>query len=116
MTTPPVQVLDASGSVVLDGAGRGVVLLAPESFRTWTVTSINVRTSQGPTEPPVPQCVVYLGGVGGQIVAQTWLGNQSTASGSELLVQPSQPVAVEWRGGVPGSTATAWLYGTMAMR
>lgn len=109
------QVLDASGYVVLDAAGYGVVSLAPESFRTWTVTAINVRTSQAPTEVPVPQCVVYLGGVGGQIVAQTWMGNQSTASGS-TLVQPSQPLVVEWRNGVPGSTATVWLYGTMTMR
>lgn len=112
MTT---QVLDAQGSVTLDGSGYGYVTLAPESFRTWTVTTMNVRTDQGPTDTPVPQCVVYLGAVGGQIVAQTWMGNQSTATGS-TLVQPSQPLITEWRNGVPGSTATVWLYGTMEMR
>lgn len=109
------QVLDASASVVLDATGYGTVTLAPESFRTWRVTSINVRTSQGPTETPVPQCVVHLGSIGGQIVAQTWMGNQSTAVG-DTLVQPSQPLIIEWRNGVPGSTATAWLYGSMSMR
>lgn len=109
------DVLAVPGSVVLDASGHGVVVLAPESFRTWTVTSINVRTSQEPTEVPVPQVLVHLGSIGGVLVAQSWMGNQSTATGS-TLVQPSQPLIVEWRNGVPGSTATAWLYGTMTMR
>lgn len=109
------QILDASASVVLDASGYGYVILAPEAFRTWTVTTINVQTSQGITEVPVPQCTVYLGSVGGQIVSQTWMGNRSTAGGT-LLVQPSQPLVIEWRNGVPGSTGTAWLYGTQAMR
>lgn len=115
MTTPAPQQLDVSGSVVLDASGNGSVSLAPESFRTWTVTTINVATSQAPTEVPVPQVRVHLGGIGGQRVAQSWMGNQSTATGS-LMVQPSQPLVVEWLNGVPGSTATAWLYGTMTMR
>lgn len=109
------QILGTSGSVVLDADGYGVVTLAPESFRTWTVTTINVTTSQGPTEVPVPQCSVYLGSIGGVTVAQTWMGNQSTATGN-TVVQPSQPLITEWRNGVPGSTATVWLYGTMSMR
>lgn len=112
MTT---QVLDAFGSVVLDGAGYGWVSLAPEAFRTWVVTTINVRTDQDVTETPVPQCTVYLGALGGQMVAQTWMGNRSTATGN-TLVQPSQPLVIEWTNGVPGSRATAWLYGTMSMR
>lgn len=110
------DLLDASGSVVLDGAGHGIVSLAPESFRTWTVTGINVATDQAPTSTPVPRCVVHLGAVGGQRVAQTWMGNQASAGGSPVVVQPSQPLVVEWIGGVPGSTATVWLYGQMEMR
>lgn len=109
-------VLDASGSVTLDATGHGVVLLAPEAFRTWVVSAINVRTDQAVTQVPVPQCTVYLGSVGdGQIIAQTWMGNRSTASGN-TLVQPSQPLIVEWTNGVVGSRATASLYGTMSMR
>ncbi|MFB7137425.1 hypothetical protein ACFCZY_38580 [Streptomyces sp. NPDC056237] len=115
MTTPAPQVLDASGSVTLDASGHGVVQLAPESFRTWLVTTNNVATTQDPTQTPVPQVRVFLGGVGGQRVAQSWMGNQSTATGS-TLVQPSQPLVIEWVNGVPGSVATAWLYGTMTMR
>lgn len=109
------QQLDEQGFVTLNASGYGVVLLAPESFRTWTVTAINVRTSQTPTQTPVPQCTVYRGGLGGTIIAQTWMGNRSTAVGREV-VQPSQPLAVEWANGVPGSTATVYLSGTMDMR
>ncbi|HEX5566666.1 MAG TPA: hypothetical protein VFY14_07005 [Streptomyces sp.] len=110
------QVLDTYGSVVLDAAGYGTVTLAPESFRTWQVTLINVRTDQGVLQTPIPQCTVYLGSVGpGQIVSQTYMGNRSTGSGG-LHVQPSQPLIVEWTGGVPGSRATVSLYGTQQMR
>lgn len=110
------QILDEQGSVVLDADGYGLITLQPESFRTWTVTTINVRTDQDVTEVPVPQCTVYLGAIGpGSIVAQTWMGNRSTATGS-TLVQPSTQLLVEWTNGVPGSTATVSLYGTMSMR
>lgn len=113
MTT---QVLDEFGSVTLDASGNGTVTLTPEGFRTWNVTSINVRTNQGVTVTPVPQCTVYLGSTGeGQIIAQTWMGNRATAIGS-AIVQPSQPLIVEWTNGVPASRATVSLYGTMSMR
>lgn len=108
--------LDEQGSVTLGAAGTGTVTLAPDSFRTWTVTSISVTTDQAATSTPVPRCVVYLGGVGGRIVAQTWMGNGSTASGGDVTVQPSQQLTVVWTGGVPGSRATVYLDGTMAMR
>ncbi|MFJ2307661.1 hypothetical protein [Streptomyces sp. NPDC087787] len=110
------DVLDTYGSVVLDAKGYGFVSFTPESFRTWRVTIINVRTDQGPTQVPIPQATVYLGSIGpGQIVSQTWMGNRSTASG-EVLVQPSQQLIVEWANGVPGSRATASIYGTQTMR
>lgn len=110
------QVLDTYGTVTLDANGHGTVTLVPEGFRTWRVTSINVRTDQAPTVTPVPQCTVYLGTVGdGQIKAQTYMGSRSTATG-DLMVQPSQPLIIEWTNGVPGSHATATIYGTMTMR
>ena len=110
------QVLDTFVTVTLDGSGDGTASLYPESFRTWTVTTINVRTSQTPTQTPVPQCTVYLGSTGdGNIVSQTWMGNRSTATGS-LVVQPSQPLIFVWENGVSGSTATASVYGTMNLR
>jgi hypothetical protein len=110
------QVLDTSGSVTLNASGGGTVTLQPPSFRTWTVTTINVRTTQGVTQTPVPQCTVYLGAKGdGEITAQTWMGNRATATGS-ITVQPSQPLLVEWTGGVPGTVATVSLLGTMTMR
>lgn len=113
MTT---QILDDGDKVVLNASGNGTVTLAPESFRTWNVTTINVRTTQGVTQTPVPQCTVYLGSIGDeQIIAQTWMGNRATAIGS-AIVQPSQPLIVQWTNGVPGTTATVSLYGTMSMR
>lgn len=115
MTTPASQQLDAFGSVVLNGSGYGTVTLAPDSYQTWTVTAVNVRTDQATTATPVPQCTVYRGGVGGPVVAQTWMGNRSTATGS-TYVQPSQPLVIEWTNGVPGSRATVWLDGSFAMR
>jgi hypothetical protein len=93
------------------------VTFQPDAFRTWTITSINVRTDQGVTQVPVPQCTVYLGSKSpGQIVSQTWMGNRATAGGTPLWVQPSQQLIVEWTNGVPGSRATASLNGTMDMR
>lgn len=108
--------LDAQGSVTLNASGTGTVTLQPDSFRSWIVTGINVVTNQAATATPVPRCVVYLGGVGGRIVAQTWMGNGATAGGGDVKVQPSQQLAVVWTGGVPGSRATVYLDGTMTMR
>jgi surface antigen len=111
------QILDEYGSVTLNASGTGTVTLAPDSWQTWNVTSINVRTDQGVTTTPVPQCTVYLGSKGpGQIVAQTWMGNRASAGGSPVLVQPSQSLIVEWTNGVVGSVATVSLYGTQDMR
>lgn len=108
--------LDAFGTVTLSASGGGVVTLQPAAFRTWTVTAINVYTDQGPAETPFPQCIVYLGERGGQRITQTYMGNQATAGGSPVIVQPSQKLVVEWLNGKPGSRATVWLYGTMDMR
>jgi hypothetical protein len=114
MTT--TQPLDKQLSVVLNASGYGLVTFQPEPFRNWTVTSINVLTDQAATATPIPRCKVYLGGLGGRVVAQTWSGNGDTASGSNVLVQPSQQLVVEWSAGVVGSRATAYLDGTMTMR
>ncbi|KUM82365.1 hypothetical protein AQI94_41970 [Streptomyces pseudovenezuelae] len=111
------QQLDENDHVTLDASGNGTVTFQPDAFRTWNVTSINVRTTQGVTQTPVPQVTVYLGDKSpGQIVSQSWMGNRATAGGSPLWVQPSQRLIVEWTNGVPGTVATASLFGTMDMR
>jgi hypothetical protein len=111
------QQLDEQASVVLDASGYGQVTLQPDSWQTWTVTAINVRTDQAVTATPVPQATVYLGDAApGQIVAQTWMGNRASAGGSPLVVQPSQRLIVEWTNGVPASRATVSLYGVFDMR
>jgi hypothetical protein len=108
--------LDQRKTVTLNASGYGTVTFQPEGFRRWNVTAINVLTDQGPTQTPVPRCKVYLDGIGGRVIAQTWMGNGSTAGGSPEDVQPSQLLVVEWTAGVPGSHATAFLSGTMDMR
>lgn len=109
------QQLD-NGSVVLNASGGGAVTLAPDSFRTWYVTALNVRTTQSVTQTPIPQCTVYLGSVAdANIIAQTWNGSRATASG-DTHVQPSQPLIIAWENGVAGTTATVSIYGTMDMR
>jgi hypothetical protein len=111
------QLLDEQGHVVLDASGNGTVTLQADSYRVWRVTSINVRTSQGITQTPVPQCTVYLGSKApGQIVSQTWMGNRATAGGTPLILYPSTLLIVEWTNGVPASTAYVSLNGTMALR
>lgn len=110
------QPLDETDSVTLNASGYGYVTFQPDSFRTWTVTGINVLTNQAATATPVPRVKVYLGGLGGRVIAQTWMGNGATASGNPEQVQPSQQLVVEWSGGISGSRATAYLSGTMTMR
>lgn len=116
MTTPAAQPLDEQGNVTLNASGYGTVVFQPDSFRTWTVTSINVLTNQGATQTPVPRVKVYLGGIGGRVIAQSWMGNGATASGGDEDVQPSQQLVVEWSAGIPGTVATAYLSGSMYMR
>lgn len=108
--------LDEQESVTLNASGYGIVTFQPPGYRTWTVTAINVLTDQGATVTPVPRCKAYLGGLGGRVIAQTWMGNGATAGGSPEQVQPSQQLVIEWTGGVPGTRATAYLSGTMDMR
>lgn len=110
------QQLDTYKTITLDASGNGEAVLAPEAFRTWTVTHLNVRTGQAPTTTPIPQCTVYLGSVGdGNILAQTWSGSRATALG-DTVIQPSQPLIVRWENGVPGSSATVSVFGSMDMR
>ena len=116
MTTPAPQVLDEFAATVLDASGDGTVTFQPPGWQTWNVTIINVRTDQAIDAAPVPQATVYLGDrTPGSIVSQTWMGNRAPATG-QLLVQPSQLLIVEWTNGIPGSRATASLYGTQSMR
>lgn len=107
--------LDTNLSVTLNASGYGTVTFQPPAYFEWSVTSINVRTTQGITQTPVPQCTVYLDNVDpGQIRAQTWMGNRATATagGDPIDLQASQKLIIEWANGVSGTRATASLFGT----
>lgn|SRR5690606_1983487 len=108
--------LSTSGSVVLDASGRGMVTLAPTAMLNWNVTRIAVKTSQGPTETPVPQCTVYLGTTSdGDIIDQTWTGSRDT-SDCNFQVPHGTSLYVLWENGIPGTSATVSIYGTQGLR
>lgn len=107
--------LSTYGSTVLDATGMGTVVLTPTAMLDWRVTRMAVKTSQGVTETPIPQCTVYLGAPSdGNIIDQTWTGSRD-ASDCDILVRHGTSLFFMWENGVPGSTATATLYGTQSL-
>ncbi len=108
--------LDTYGVVRLDAAGRGVVTLTPAGMLSWHVTRMAVRTTQTPSQIPVPQCTVYLNSIAdGNIVDQTYSGSRDT-SDCDLKIQHGSNLIFLWENGVPLSTATASIYGTQDLQ
>ena len=108
--------LDTYGVVTLTGTGRGVVSLTPSGMLSWTVTRMAVRTSQTPSQIPVPQCTVYLNSIAdGNIVDQTYSGSRDT-SDCNLTIQHGSKLIFVWENGINGTTATASIYGTQELQ
>jgi len=111
-----MPLLNTYGSVTLDAKGYGQVILNPTAMMDWTITRIAVKTTQGTTDTPVPTCTVYLGSVSdGDIVDQTWTGSRDV-SDCNFVVPYGTPLIFEWVGGIAGTTATASVIGTQALR
>ncbi|WP_333758795.1 hypothetical protein [Streptomyces sp. ISBFB 2968] len=107
--------LDTYGSTILDGTGMGTVTLTPTATLNWRVTRMAVKTSQGPTDTPIPQCTVFLGAPSdGNIIDQTWTGSRDT-SDCDILVQYGTRLYFMWENGIPGTSATASIYGTQSL-
>lgn len=80
--------LKKSGSVTLNSDGLGTIYFDPDSARQrWVVNSIIVRTSQDFDAGTVPTVTVALNSVDiatmsdGNLLGQTWSGNQDTYTG-----------------------------------
>lgn len=107
--------LSTYGSVVLDGTGMGTVVLSPTAMLDWRVTRMAVKTSQGTTDTPIPQCTVFLGVPSdGNIIDQTWTGSRDV-SDCDIAVLHGTSLYFMWENGIPGTTATATVYGTQAL-
>lgn len=102
--------LNLYGQIVLDGAGQGVVRLAP-SGETWSVRSISVSADITTSESIA---TVYEGQVS---VVTRHSGTVTGSSGdTNTLEQPiiltdGKPLYIQWVGGTPGATATAVVTG-----
>lgn len=80
--------LRASGTVVLNGSGNGVISLSPDNARQrWEVTTVVVSTNQSATATVVPVATVALNTSDittlsdGNNRGQSWSGNQDTFAG-----------------------------------
>jgi hypothetical protein len=108
--------LNTYGSVTLNASGTGQVTLNPTAMMDWRVTRMAVKTTQAPNQTPIPTCTVYLGNVSdGDIVDQTWTGSRDV-SDCDIAVPYGTPLIFRWEGGVAGTTATASILGTQALR
>lgn len=108
--------LDTYGVVTLNASGRGVVTLTPSGMLSWHVTLMAVRTSQTPTQIPVPQCTVYLNSIAdGNIVDQTYSGSRDT-SVCDIRIQHGSSLIFLWENGIAGTSATASIYGKQALQ
>ena len=91
MTWPVTEVsgqLRASGSVILNAGGNGVVSFTPDNARQrWEVTSVVVSTNQAANATVVPVATVALNTSdiselsAGNNRGQSWSGNQDTFGG-----------------------------------
>lgn len=103
MTWPVTEaagLLRASGTVVLNASGNGVISLSPDNARQrWEVTSVVVSTNQAATATVVPVATVALNTSditvlsSGNNLGQSWSGNQDTFSG-KIDVGPADFLAI----------------------
>jgi hypothetical protein len=109
----PAQLsLNASASVVLDGAGNGTASCGPGlPGVSWQPTSIGVSATSNASEA---QCHVYLGlsAVAGALLGATSTGSTGDTTDCSQTVWPGQNLIAVWAGGDPGATATMSVFGT----
>lgn len=102
------SLLDASGSITLDGSGNGTVRLAPAGEK-WEVRRTRVECSTSTTEAVVR---LYRNQVAPRYVIDgTESGSTGDTSDTVYFLEDGVGVIVEWTGGDPGATATVTLSG-----
>ena len=109
--------LNESDNVVLDSNGNGTVDFdVDNAWQRWVIDSIVVSTSQGSTQTPYPTAEVYAGPIAPPFSqGASWTGNQDTFKGRVDLDSGSE-LHIVWKGGIPGTTATARIHGTRYTR
>lgn len=109
------QILDQSGSVVLDGSGNGTVKLGPSLPREkWIPDTASIQTSLPNT---APLCTVYVGPTPTPAynVDTSYLGSgDSTGRVSGYPLYPGYYVWAVWQGGsgLAGAQATLRVFGS----
>lgn len=100
---------------VLDANGNGVITLKPASGQFWA--PLFVRVSTNLQSVPVPYCSVSHGTPGvpalpSQFIDDTYLGSGDTSSMiAGTPVYPGEAIIFTFKGGTPGDTAVASVYG-----
>ncbi len=86
--------------------GSATVTLGPEGgWSQWDVLSVGVQLSAGGGEART-----YLGSVSpATFLEGTYSGDRdsSTFPAGSLVLEPGEPLVVQWTGATPGATATA---------
>lgn len=101
-----MNILDASFSTTLDGAGNGTVRVGPERARErWHVRNIGVRTSTNASEAVVE---VYL--QGSTLLGATYTGSRDNST-MDVELGPQEFINVEFRDGDAGAIASVYVYG-----
>jgi hypothetical protein len=112
-----MRALNASASILLDGAGYGIAEIGPgidgPDTPYWTIDTLMIVTSR-PGQGPVPRAILYVDTIcHSQMQALTYDGSFNAAAGSDFPLQRGQRLIVEWSGGQVGDTATVSVTGTM---
>lgn len=112
--------LSETGSVTLDGTGKGTVRMRPPSAREhWLPTLASVSVSSSNNEA---QCRIYVGGAAIQasFVDGTLSGSTGDStdrvSGYDVNASQQPYIFAVWTGGDPGAQATLVLAGTKEIR
>jgi hypothetical protein len=100
--------LNASQTAIFDSNGTASVTFSPPSLEYWDITSMAVRTSDGPNASTVPIANITLDGVDKE---GTYSGNFDTTD-TPYHVEKGQVLKCTWTGGTLGKTATFTVNGT----
>lgn len=103
--------LNTSGSVILDGAGHGVVKLGPAvPGVTWRISTAAVKTNSATN---IPTCSLFMGAAAtdDNFVDGTYTGNQDSTTNATLPLTQGQYIFAVWVGGDVGAQATLSLIG-----
>lgn len=110
--------LHRGGSVTLNAAGAGSVMLMPDNaHQRWEITSVVVSTNQAATATPVPVAEIFVNGTQSRMNSRgaTWSGNQDSFDGL-VRVGPCDYLTIQFTAGISGVIASVVIVGTYYTR